>query len=161
MKLFLKICNMGNNLFLKTMSIKNKYKKLFKILLKRKGGQASLEFALIVPFIVLIILIVSHIGLLTYQKNILEQASREGARIIATTNSSREASSCIRDVCSGLDQNRLNVIIDPNNRNLRKVGDMVTVTLSYKYSGFTNIITKFIGKDIFIKVKSNMRMECY
>jgi hypothetical protein len=44
---------------------------------------------------------------------------------------------------------------------LRKVGDIVTVTLSYKYSGFTNIITKFTGKDIFIKAKSNMRMECY
>jgi hypothetical protein len=143
------------------MSVKINYKKAFKILLEKKGGQASLEFALIIPFIVLIVLIVSHIGLLIYQKNILEQASREGVRVIATTNSSREAYSCIRDFCSGLDQGRLNVSIEPDDRNLREVGDIVTVILSYKYDGLTDIITKLTGRDIFIKVKSSMRMECY
>lgn len=140
---------------------KNNYIKDSKRILRSKGGQASLEYALIVPFIVLIILIVSHIGLLIYQKNILEQASREGARVIATTNSSLEAHSCIRDVCSGLDQERLNISIDPSNGDLREVGSMVTVILSYKYSGFTEMIAKLTGKDIFIKSKSSMRMECY
>jgi hypothetical protein len=143
------------------MSFKNNYKKAFKILLRSKGGQASLEFALIIPFIILIVLIVSHIGLLIYQKNILEQASREGARVIATTNSSREACGYIRKFCSGLDQDRLNISIDPNNRNLREVGDIVTVILSYKYGGLTDIISKITGRDFFIKVKSSMRMECY
>ncbi len=153
--------NMGNDFVLNTMSIKNKYKKNLKILLSGTGGQASLEFALIVPFIVLIILIVSHIGLLVYQKNILEQASREGVRIVATTNSNREAFSCIRDFCSSLDKERLDISIDPGDRNLRRVGDIVTVTLSYEYSGVTKIFSIFTGKDIFIKAKSNMRMECY
>ena len=152
---------MGNGLVLNTMSIKNKYKKTLKILSNRTGGQASLEFDLIVPFKVLMILIVSHIGLLVYQKNILEQASREGVRIVATTNSSRKALSCIRDFCSGLDQERIDISIDPGDKNLRRVGDMVTVTLSYEYSGITEILTIFTGKDIFIKAKSNMRMECY
>jgi hypothetical protein len=160
MILFLKKYNMGNNI-LKNMFGKNNYIKAFKRILNRKGGQASLEFALIVPFVVLIILVVSHIGLLIYQKNILEQASREGARVIATTNSIPEAYGCIRDVCSGLDQERLNISIDPGNMNLREVGDMVTVILSYKYSGFTDMIAKLTGKDIFIKAKSSMRMECY
>lgn len=152
---------MGNSLVLNTMSIKNRYKKNFKILFGGTDGQASLEFALVVPFIVLIIIIVSHIGLFIYQKNILEQASREGARIVATTNSSHKTFNCVRDFCSGLDQDRLNISIDPEDRDSRKVGDMVTVTLSYKYSGIAKIFTVFTGKDIFIKVKSNMRMECY
>jgi hypothetical protein len=152
---------MGNILILNTMSTKNKYKKDIRSILNGSGGQASLEFALVVPFIVLMIIIVSHIGLLAYQKNILEQASREGARIIATTNSSREASDCIRDFCSGLDQERLDISIDPSDRSLRRVGDMVTVTLSYEYNGITEILEIFTGKDIFIKAKSNMRMECY
>lgn len=153
--------NMGNDFVLNTMSIKNKYKKNLKISLNGTGGQASLEFALIVPFIVLIILIVSHIGLFIYQKNILEQASREGARIAATTNSNRETFNCVRDFCSELDQDKLDISVDPEDKGSRKVGDMVTVTLSYKYSGVAKIFTVFAGKDIFIEVKSNMRMECY
>jgi hypothetical protein len=159
-RLFLKKYNMGNN-FLKNMFGKNNYIKTFKRSLKRKGGQASLEFVLIVPFVVIIILIVSHIGLFIYQKNVLEQASREGARVIATTNSSNEAYSCIREVCSGLDQGMLDISIDPGSRNLREVGEMVTVILSYKYSGFTDMIATLTGKDIFIKAKSSMRMECH
>jgi hypothetical protein len=143
------------------MSVRNNYKKAYKILLRGKEGQASLEFALIIPFIILIVLIVSHIGLLIYQKNILEQASREGVRVIATTNFNQEAYSCIRKFCSGLDQDRLNISIDPNDRNLREIGDIVTVILSYKYSGLAGIISKITGKDFFIKVKSSMRMECY
>lgn len=160
MRLFLRIYDMGNN-FLKNMLVRNNYKKTFKILLREKRGQASVEFALIIPFIILIVLIVSHIGLLIYQKNILEQASREGARVIATTNSNQKAHSYIRRFCSGLDQDRLNISIDPSNRNLREVGDIVTVILSYKYGGLTGIISKITGKDFFIKVKSSMRMECY
>lgn len=146
---------------LKTMSGENKYKKKINILLKGTRGQASLEFALIVPFVVLIILTVSHIGMLAYQKNVLEQSAREGARVVATTNSNTEAFGCIREVCSGMEQERLDINIEPGDRNSRRVGDMVTVTLSYEYSGITEILTVFTGKDIFIKAKSNMRMECH
>ena len=68
---------MGNSFVLKIMSGINKDKKTLRILTGRSKGQASLEFTLIIPFMVLIILTVSRFGLLVYQKNILEQASRE------------------------------------------------------------------------------------
>lgn len=152
---------MGNSFILKIMSGINKDKKTLRILTGRSKGQASLEFTLIIPFLVLIILTVSHFGLLVYQKNILEQAAREGARVVATTNSSQEAYRCIREVCSSLDQDRLDIQITPGNSSSRRVGDMVEVTLSYKCTGIARLLEIFMGRDILIKVKSNMRMECY
>jgi len=152
---------MGNSLIFKIMSGIDKLKRNLKILFNRTDGQSSLEFTLIVPFIIFIILTVSHIGLMVYQKNVLEQAAREGARVVATTNSSDEAYRVVRQVCSGLEQDRLGIDIDPGNKTFRKVGDMITVTLSYKCSGIARIMEIFIGKDIFLKAKSNMRMECY
>jgi len=143
------------------MSGIDKIKRNLKILFNRTDGQSSLEFTLIVPFIILIILTVSHIGLMVYQKNVLEQAAREGARVVATTNSSAEAYRAVRQVCSGLEQDRLGIDINPGNKTFRKVGDMITVTLSYKCSGIARIMEIFMGKDIFLKAKSNMRMECY
>jgi len=152
---------MGSSLVFKIMSGIGKFKRNLKKLFGRTGGQSSLEFALVVPFIVLIILTVSHIGLMVYQKNVLEQAAREGARVVATTNSNTEACRAVRQVCSGLEQDRLGIDIDPGNKNSRKVGDMITITLSYKCSGIVRIMQVLMGKDMFLKVRSNMRMECY
>jgi len=151
---------MGNSLILKIMIRINKDKKELRILTGRSEGQASLEFILVIPFLVLIILTVSHFGLLVYQKNILEQAAREGARVIATTNSNQEAITCIRKVCSGLDQDKLDIEISPGNGALRKVGDMVEVIILYKCTGIARFLEIFSGRDILIKAKSNMRMEC-
>ena len=146
---------------LKVATKMNRNKKKLKILTGGSEGQASLEFTLIIPFLILIILTVSHFGLLVYQKNILEQAAREGARTIATANSNQEAYKCIRKVCSSLDQDNLDIKITPESRASRKVGDMIEVTLIYKYTGIIRLLEILSGKDILIKAKSNMRMECY
>ncbi|HEY4662728.1 MAG TPA: TadE family protein [Candidatus Humimicrobiaceae bacterium] len=139
----------------------NKRKNKSKISGHDPDGQASLEFILIIPLLILIILAVSHFGLLIYQKNILEQAAREGARVIATTNSDQEAYACIKEVCSGLDQNMLEIKVSPESRASRKVGDMIEVTVIYKNADITGLQGIFSGKDSIIKAKSNMRMECY
>ncbi len=146
---------------LKVILEMNNNKKNLKISAGRIEGQASLEFTLIIPFLVLIILTVSHFGLLVYQKNILEQAAREGARVIATANSNQEAYECIRKVCSSLDRDKLDIKITPESEASRKVGDMIEVVLLYRCTGITRLLEIFSGRDISIKAKSNMRMECY
>ncbi len=156
----LQIKEMGNSLILKVMLRINKDKKKLRILTCRSEGQASLEFILVIPFLVLIILTVSHFGLLVYQKNILEQAAREGVRVVATTNSNQEALTCIRKVCSSLDQDKLDIEISPENGASRGVGDMVEVIILYKCTGISRFLEILSGRDILIKAKSNMRMEC-
>jgi len=152
---------MGNSFILKIIMDINKRKNISKISGSDPDGQASLEFILIVPLLILIILAVSHFGLVIYQKNILEQAAREGARVIATTNSNQEAYAYIRKVCSGLDQKMLGIKISPESGASRKVGDMIEVIVIYKNADITGLQGIFSGKDSIIKAKSNMRMECY
>ena len=151
----------GKQFMLKIIMYINKRKNKSKISGHDPDGQASLEFILIIPLLILIVLAVSHFGLMIFQKNILEQAAREGARVIATTNSDQEAYACIKEVCSGLDQNMLEIKVSPESRASRKVGDMIEVIVIYKNAGITGLQGIFSGKDSFINAKSNMRMECY
>jgi len=152
---------MGNGFLLKIMMGINKLKQKLKNINRESGAQASLEFVLVVPFVILIIIAVSHLGLLIYQKSVLQQAAREGARIVATTNSNSKAMSCIREICSGLEQGRIGIEIIPKNSSSRKVGDIVEITVSYSYGDAGSLMRIFAGKNKVIKAKSDMRMECY
>ncbi len=155
------ILKMGNSFKLKIMPGINKSKKNLNFLTGKLEGQASIEFILVIPFLILIILAVSHLGLLIYQQNILEQAAREGARIVATTNSNQEAYRCIKKVCLNLDQNKLDINITPGDRASREVGDMVEVIVSYNHGGAAFLTEIFTVRGSLIKAKSIMRMECY
>ncbi len=63
-----------------------------------KGGQATLEFVLLIPLIIMVILVVSQSGQMVYRKNILQQAAREGVRVISTTNSNDMAIQAVMKV---------------------------------------------------------------
>src|SRR4030065_2538446 len=114
----------GKQFMLKIIMYINKRKNKSKITGYDPDGQLSLDFILILPLLILIVLAVSHFGLVIFQKNILEQAAREGVRVIATTNSNQEAYACIKEVCSNLDHSRLEIKVSPESRASRKVGDM-------------------------------------
>ena len=44
-------------------------------------GQASLEFVLVIPVLVLVIMIVSQLGYLVYFQNVLEQSEEKGREL--------------------------------------------------------------------------------
>ena len=144
-------------------TVKDKFKigKANKHTMLDRHGQAALEFTLIIPILILVILAVSQLGYTIYVKNVLEQAAREGVRIISTTNSNQKANEQVSKVCSMLDKNRLNVKITPGGRASRKVGDIVTMDLTFRCGGLANLIRMLTSKDILIHVESSMRMECY
>jgi Flp pilus assembly protein TadG len=125
------------------------------------NGQASLEFALVIPVLILVIIIVSQLGYLVYYQNVLEQSAREGARIVSTTNSDSLAHQRIMKMCSNLDNSKLKVVISSSGGTPRSVGDIITVNLTYNYSGIFRLINLVMGNDVFIKSSSSARMECY
>ncbi|MEA2016683.1 MAG: TadE family protein [Actinomycetota bacterium] len=143
------------------MSGINKNKKNLISKAGKTDAQASLEFVLVIPFLILIILAVSHLGLMLYQRNVLEQAAREGSRVVVTTNSNDEALECIREVCPGFNQDRIDVRITPEESSLRKTGDMVEVVITYDAAGIPLLMNVFKVREKSIKAKSQMRMECY
>jgi hypothetical protein len=123
-------------------------------------GQASVEFVLVLPVLVIIVLAVSQLGYCTYLKNVLEHAVSEAARVVATTNSENLAYVQVYDICSGLDTGNLDISISPSSGAERITGDFFTVRLSYKNAGIFNYISKAINKDLLIESVCVMRMEC-
>ncbi len=137
-----------------------KTSKLNKYMASGSKAQASIEFILVIPILIIVILIVSQLGHYVYLQNVLEQAAREGARIISTTNSDNDARNQISGICKTLEKDKINIEIQPDNRHERKVGDNVRVTISYQHGGIANIFNFLTGNDYLIKSSSTMRMEC-
>ncbi len=138
---------------LKIFMVKNPF-------LEKNKGQASIEFVFVIPILIIVIIIVSQLGFLVYLQNTLEQAAREGARILSTTNSNSLAYEQILSICSNLEKEKLKIEILPSSQNSRTVGDIVEVKLLYLYGGFADFISLVMGKEIFIKSNCVMRMEC-
>ena len=125
----------------------------------RSRGQASIEFILIIPLLIIVVLIVSQLGYLVYLQNTLEQAAREGTRIISTTNSNSAAYKQVYTVCHPLDRSRINIEISPPGPGNRVVGDTVRIIVSYNYGGIANFLNFITGRNFMVKSSSVMRME--
>ncbi|HAJ95014.1 MAG TPA: hypothetical protein DCP02_02160 [Actinobacteria bacterium] len=129
-------------------------------LIDKAVGQSTIEFIMIIPVIIVLVLAASQAGYTIYRKNVLQQASREGARIISTTNDNSMAIKVIRNIC-GIEGKNTSISIDPERASDRKIGDMVTISLMDCPGGLFNIIEKISGKKAVISAGSSMRMECY
>jgi Flp pilus assembly protein TadG len=126
----------------------------------KADGQSTIEFIMIIPVIIVLVLAASQAGYAVYRKNVLQQASREGARIISTTNDNSMAIRVIRNIC-GAEGGNIIISIDPERASDRKMGDMVTISLRDCPGGLFRIIEKISGKKAVISTGSSMRMECY
>ena len=135
---------------------------LFRLSLWANEGQATLEFVLLIPVIIIAILVVSQSGQMVYRKNILQQAAREGVRVVSTTNSNKMAIQAVIKVCGSKEGLVPNIIIQPNNEGERRLGDIVTISLidTISHGALWGIIYAAAGEKISLKAESSMRMEC-
>jgi hypothetical protein len=124
--------------------------------IKNIRGQSALEFALVVPLILILVLAASQAGFMVYGRMQIQQASREAARIISTTNNNGLALSTAKAIC-GTDAR---IVIEPGEENRRRLGDMVTVRISRKPEGFLQIMDWIAGREIVLNSEAIMRMEC-
>ncbi len=134
----------------------------FRTSLWTKEGQATLEFVLLMPLIIMVILVVSQSGQMVYRKNILQQAARESVRVISTTNSNDMAIQAVIKVYGSKNNVIPGIEIQPGNGSERKLGDIVTISLidNGDYGVLWSIISAATGKKILLKADSSMRMEC-
>jgi Flp pilus assembly protein TadG len=103
-------------------------------------GQTAVEFALVAPFIVALLLLVMQFGITFHNYVTLTDAARAGARkaIVARfgDGSFDEAKQAVKDSAGALDQNILkqNGMIDISDPDGMTSGSLVTVTVKYPYS---------------------------
>jgi Flp pilus assembly protein TadG len=103
---------------------------------RSESGQAAVEFALITPLLVVLLLAVIQVGVAFHDYVTLTDAARAGARkaIVARFSGANLTASAqaVRDAASDLDQSKLGVTVaDPT---WNSPGSVVTVTATYPYS---------------------------
>ena len=103
-------------------------------------GQTAVEFALVAPFIVALLLLVVEFGVAFHNYVTLTDAARAGARkaIVARFGNGNfdDAKQAVKDSAGALDQSTLNRpgMIDISDPDGMTPGSLVTVTVKYPYS---------------------------
>jgi len=128
-----------------------------------KKGTAAVEFAIVLPFLVLLIFGTIEFGLMFYNKQVITNASREGARAgitgILTVPPYPEVQQIVLDYCN-------NKFINLNGSNALQTGDIVvapdgaddlSVTVSFNYN---LLFSQIIGiNNTMLSARTIMRME--
>ncbi len=134
--------------------------------MKQKGAQA-IEFALVLPFFILILFAVLDFGILVYNKAIITNASREGARsgVVLTAAAWPDAVAAVKNTackyaqsaliavnggtrtsdCSNINSDPTIAVFSgvnaicptPTGSTTPAFGDPVAVTISYSFKGFS------------------------
>ncbi len=129
----------------------------------QRGAQA-VEFALVLPFFLVLLLLIIDFGFLAYNKAVITNASREAARAgtvlsgtpwtttavalvacnyaksaLITTSSGGHTAQC------GGSADPLIAVTNPNGNVPPKFGDPISVTVNYTYQG---LLTSFMGATI-------------
>jgi Flp pilus assembly protein TadG len=126
----------------------------------RKSGQSLVEFALVIPLLLLVIMGIFDLGWAIYAQNIISNAAAEGARsgiILSTTDA--DIQSRIRASTPGL--TNLQVTISPTGpRTADQFGTPITVTVVYTYHPITPIIGQIVtGSGLRLSATSVMKIE--
>ena len=117
-------------------------------------GAIAVEFALIVPILLLLVLGILEFGIGYHAWDATQNAAREGARLGAVSPDVAEIEARVRGTTSFLDQSNLDVTIECGvtggtfgacpAASAWDEGDIVRVTVEYRY-GFITPLPNFVG----------------
>jgi Flp pilus assembly protein TadG len=104
--------------------------------LRSEGGQAAVEFALVLPLLLVLLLAIIEFGIAFSNYVTLTDAARVGARKAITIRlggtTPADATQAVRDAAGDLNQSNLQVTVsDPD---WTTAGSQITVKASYPYS---------------------------
>jgi Flp pilus assembly protein TadG len=114
------------------------------VLLKRDEGAAAVEFALVLPILILILFGIIEFGFAFYNKEVITNASREGARA-GIVQAPKLTETAIKDVAkdylaaAGWDKTKADISVTGAGGSFP---NPLTVTVNYPYS--FSVLPKFI-----------------
>ena len=138
--------------------------------IKRKisqAGQSLVEFALLLPVLMLFLMVIFDLGRAAYYYSAINNAAREGARHGAVRWYDSTVSNDIRDsverLTAGLDASKIS-IPPPYFYDTDADGkyDIVRVTVTYQFQTATPIITRLLGQvdnKLTLRSQATMRLE--
>jgi Flp pilus assembly protein TadG len=120
---------------------------------REDGGQASVELALVLPLVVLLLLAVVQLGLLVRDQILVVHAAREAARE-AAVDPAADAPRRAAVASSTLAGDRLTV----TSTGRGAAGSRVTVEVAYKASTGVPLVGAALG-DLTLRASATMRVE--
>lgn len=123
-----------------------------------KKGQSAVEFALLLPILLLLILGVFELSRVLNAGLVINHASREAARYAALGGSDLEVLTVVTDQSNNLDTSNMTVTITPAQTS-RDSGENVTIKIDYKIEFITPFIGSILGDDFVISGDTTMRVE--
>lgn len=124
--------------------------------IKNKKGQSIVEFALIVPLLLIFVMAIIEFGFMFNAYLTISNASREAARLGALGESNSAIELRVNTVSGQLDETRIDVTVSPVSRSR---GDMLTVNVTYDYQLITPIISSMLSPFVNLESETVMRVE--
>ncbi|OJV66642.1 MAG: hypothetical protein BGO41_04255 [Clostridiales bacterium 38-18] len=126
--------------------------------MKSSKGQSLVEFALVMPLLMLILIGIIEFGFMFSGYLTLTNASREAARVISLGGTYNEAEARIEDVVGILNSEDVIFHTSVDVSTLDR-GDSITVTLSYPYHFLTPFLTPLFGGELKLESSATLRVE--
>jgi Flp pilus assembly protein TadG len=126
--------------------------------LRNEKGQSLVEFAILLPFLLLLIMGILEFGIMLNSYLTINNSAREGARLGIVAGSDLEINELITTISPNLDTGNLIVKITPSNGN-RISGGTLTVEVIYNYQVTIPIISNILNDVVVLKAKTSMRIE--
>lgn len=124
-------------------------------LIKQQQGQSLVEFALLLPMLVVILFGTVEFGRIWMTMNVLTGAAREGARVAAVTApNAAQVQTAVNNVLTGANITGATItVVGPNAAN------SVTVTVRINYTVLTGTIIPGMSSTLQLTRTASMRWE--
>ncbi len=129
------------------------YKAMWRRSRRIDGGQAVIEFAFILPLLLILVFGITELGRMIMRTNILTQAAREGARAAAVGADSTSAAQRVADVLSGANITPASIdVTGPDGNN------MMLVVVTSNFTVIPGTLLPFSGT-LVLRGQAAMRFE--
>ncbi|MEN6328104.1 MAG: TadE family protein [Syntrophomonas sp.] len=127
-------------------------------LLFREEGQSLVEFAMVLPLLLLLLMGIIEFGRIISAYMVINNLAREGARFAAVGKTDSQITTLLFDERATLDQERLEVSFSPVYSD-RVKGEPLKVTVNYSVDLITPVIPEFLTNPLPISSECTMRLE--
>lgn len=125
---------------------------------QKKKGQAMVEFALLMPILILLIMGLLEFGLILNTYLAMNNAAREGARAGISGATDVQIQTAVLNTSPSLNPAYLTLTITPTQLT-RKSGDTLKVTVNYNYHTIIPLIGSILHNVIGLNAQTSMRVE--